>query len=98
MYPPILDQFLAKMGILGHFRPKSAQTASIFFPLPNSRLKMSLYKKIGPYLRIFFFFKKMFLHPTDFGWFFGILGVLGLFEAKKCANFLNFFPASKFRS
>ena len=30
--------------------------------------------------------------------FFEILGVLGHFEAKKCANGLNFVPASKFET
>ena len=67
------------------------------FPVTNSRLKCSHYENSGVYLIIFFISKKIFQYESDFGWFLAITGVLGHFEAKKCANWLNFFPDFKFK-
>ena len=71
------------------------QTASFFSPVPNLRLKWNHYAKIGSYLMIFFIFKKIFPYHPDFGWFLAEMGVLGHFEAKKCANCLYIFTIPK---
>ena len=74
------------------------QNASNFIPAPNSCLKWSQFANIVSYLMIFFIFKKILLHQSDFGWILVILAVLGYFEAKKCAKCLKFLPSLKFMS
>ena len=73
------------------------QTASIFFPVPNSSLKWSHYAEIGSYVMIFFISIKLFLYQPDFGCFLAKMGVLGHFEAKKCTNWLDFLPVPNFK-
>ena len=74
------------------------QTASIFFPVPNSSLKWSDYAEIGSYVMILVIFRKIFVYQSDIGCFLAKTGVLGHFEAQKCANCLNFFSGLKFKS
>ena len=94
----ILADFQEKMSVLGHFEAQKCANCLNFFPVTNSRLKCSHYENSGVYLIIFFISKKIFQYQSDFGWFLAITGVLGHFEAKKCANCLYFYPSLKFKS
>ena len=73
------------------------QTVSFLSLITNLSVKLSYCKKTDLF-KNFIHFQKDFPVSTRFGAVLANLGVLGHFEAKKCANWLNFFPDFKFEN